>query len=425
MSDTDELAPAVAPRLVYDESRTTALIVRPRWLLAVLGVIAPVAGLALLLTLSYDAASFDPRIAMVAVYAVIGPLSVLRARLVVAGGALWRRGLSRRLSGVELEHLAAIEVRRARFFKHEGWVRTVAVVTDQSGRSVSFKPLLWSGGASELLAGLATLARAQGLELDQATAERLARASASTPNVASTWSSPVVSYEAARGSSFWIRVDETGKPSRVQWRLLLAVVAMIVVAFPAALTVGGKGTQAVRSLRCSNDRHLWSHPDVAPAASVPDPDVLGEGLSARAVHPGTIYGYPLAPRNVANEHNTTAVQRDAERLVPGSQLVQWTDGGQLRAEVYIELFDSPDAAIAFQRDYAEDHCHLGDRAFATTEIPGGVGFRCQCSGSVVDDRVSFVRGSTRIQAIEWVVPERAGHEAAIDLARQVLQVMER
>lgn len=419
------------PPLRFDPSRQPDLVLHPRRGLVVTGLVLSAAFIALMLKLSYDSATFDPRIALLPLYAVGLGVAGFRGRIVVSGGVLWRRRFGSP-AGVDLRELQVIRIGRARFFRREGFIRTILRVEDRHGRAVSMKPVLWAGGSSVLLAGLAGAARAQGVTLDDRTRKAVERASARAGDAPMAWAYRLGPASAAAGgadpereppaparSTLWTRRDEHGVARKVQLQRLVPMLLVAVLMIPATIVVGNAGTRKVRSLRCRNDRRLW----IAPVADPPVAGGAGQiavGLVWSHAWPGHGVPYVLRPDDLANRHNTATVQRDAERLTDGG-LAQWSDGGRVRAEVFIERFSTPVDAVTFHRDYAEDHCHGGDVAFAVPQIPGAVGFRCGCvHRDVVNDRVSYVRGAVRVQALVYGLRSRDGHGAAIALAQVAL-----
>ena len=422
VSQEEGAAPAavmVAPPLRCRAVALPDLTVRPRLVGRLAATVIPTLFLALLLKLSYDDATFDPRIPFFALQVLWVSVVVWRARLIVAQGVLWRRRFIG-YTGVELGALAEVKVLRANPLKQEGIYRTMLEVRDRAGHVVAFKPALWTHGARPLIAGLATIAQHQALDLDEVTHTKLDRAAskeAMTPpwafNAAS-W--PVVASEppAPQRSTFWIRRDDLGQPKKAQPQLILPVVAILAASVPVLVFVGRTGTQRVRDMRCRNDRHLWAA-DTPAATSLATPlDIANRIRSAGSNH-GVAALYRLQPSNLANAHNTPSVRRDAQALRDG-YLVEWSDGSAPTASVYVERFDTASSAARFHRDYAEDHCHVGDIAFATPSINGGMGFRCSCTDERVFERVAFVRGAVRVQAIAWNIPAKEGHDRSIALA---------
>src|SRR5207253_2983785 len=74
-----------------------------------------------------------------------------------------------------------------------------------------------------------------------------------------------------------------------------------------------------------------------------EPAVPMETIASRISDPALTSGsrnlYRIGPSALFDRHNTRAVQRDAGKLVDGL-LVQWSDRGGLRDEVYLERFAS-------------------------------------------------------------------------------------
>jgi hypothetical protein len=416
------------PALRFDPSQLADVVLRPRLTVALLAILVAVAGPAGLVWLDYNAAIFDPRTLLVGLYGIALLVITVRARIVVADRIMWRRSFNR-YRPVSLDALRSVELTRARYLKQQG-VLPVSMLrlSDRYGRRGSLKPVLWTGGARRLLAVVEGCVRAQGITVDATTARRLARAS-------TEWSAevPAWAYHPARPddrplapapattpkpSTFWIRRNPDGTTKKAQPQLLIPMVGLMVVMLPVMVVAGRAGTNAIRSARCNSARPLWTDapdfpggdPPISSVAQRLIPDVLS-GQTGRL--------YTLQPTNIVNSHNTAAVQRDAATMTDGFD-VEWGAGSATIADVQIELFPSHAAAVAFQRDYDEDHCHVGDKVFSTPEIPGGVGLRCSCTGSTVSDRIAFVRGRTRVQAIAWSVPARQGHGRAITLADDAL-----
>ena len=405
---TTRVAP---PDLRFDPARTPQLTLRPRPLPALAGMAGAVGAVAGLLWLDYRAAFFDPRTLVFALYAAIATGVIIRARVVLIDGVMWQRRFNR-YRPVSLDHLAHVEFTRARYSKREGLLPIgVLRVIDIYGRQTALKPALWSGGGRQLLATIKVAAQAQALVLDDTTTNRLAaRVPDFTPDIPS-WAYNTARSTAPAAAS--VRPTRTARP-----QLLIPVIAVIALLVPAMIVLGRAGTAAIRSARCSSSRALWSN---APDFPSGDSAVLS---MAQRLAPAVVSGrtgaiYRLAPADLANRHNTLAVQRDAQQLADGA-VVDWSQGNTSVAEVQIERFGSHADALAFQRDYDEDHCHTGDQVFSTPTVPGGVGLRCNCTGSNVSDRIAFVRGATRFQVIEWSVPRRQGHDKATMLAQRAL-----
>jgi hypothetical protein len=385
------------------------VVVRPRrWLVAVV-VVAAVALPAGLLELAYDASYFDPRIAIVALYGVIAVPVALRTRIVVADG-LFRRPIFRRGRDVRLDALASVHTLRHRL-----------VIADAFGGVTFMRTRYWRNDAAPLLAVLAACTRAQGIAVDETLRRTLDDALGRCRGVVPAWAyrpaAPGAAAPPPPASTFWTRRDPDGTPRTSQPQRLIPLLLVVAVTVPLAIVLGTTGTHAVRSVRCGHDRVLWgARADVAATDNGIVPLLATVDRVTDAGTTPTMYR--LRPSNLANSHNTPAVRADAAVLVDGFVTV-WATGSNEHAEVQFERFPTHAAALAFQRDYAEDHCRGGDVAFRTPGIAGGVGFRTGCvrNCSNLFDRVAFVRGTIRVQAIVEHLRLRDSHDAAMRLAR--------
>jgi hypothetical protein len=342
-----------------------------------------------------------------------------------------RRSAFRALAGVHLEALAAVQLRRPKMSANEGFVARVLEVTDGAGNSVTLKPLWWRRGAADLGRLLNACVSRQNVTVDQRTRDWLrkcvARSSASAPR----WTTQAPAPDAATTlvpaaaepskSTFWVRRNPDGTPKKLQLQLLLPMIGFVAVGFPVMLGVSRVGTNALVSVRCDDDRAAWTE-----VADVPEAfgNIAGLQLPlARTLDFGTTPTlYSLDARGLTNKHNTAAVRADAKKLVDGWTL-RWRRGAEV-IDLQAEDFGSHANAVRFQQDYAEDHCGEGDKAFAVPAIKGAVGFRCPCDGEVVNDRISFVRGQMRFQAIVWGVPRGASHDRAVTVATRVAEIVD-
>jgi hypothetical protein len=408
-------------------SPEATLVLRPRRSFVLLGIVAIIGLPAFLFKLAYDAAELDPRIPMFTLLAPVFIAMLLRARIVVQGADA-RRRVWRREMTVGLDRLATVEVRRAKFFRQEGWVRTMLSVTDADGGSFTLKPFLWQRGAADFVRLLRLCAQVQGIAPDDKTREYLARRSERSHLTVPAWTrrERVVTQDApvalpmATTSNFWTRFNDDGSEKKFQPQRLVLLVGMGAVVLPIMFVSGRVGTDAVRSARCAADRDLWSEAADVPAATV-DANALVERIRRQAPVPGVPFVYSLDRHGISSPGNTKAVQRDARRLVQGFTL-RWGRGNDT-VDVQVEDFGTHPAALAFHRAYAEDHCHSGDDTFWTPGIPGGLGIRCNCD-SVVDDRVSFVRGAIRVQVYAWGLRANDGHDKALSVAAKVLKAFD-
>lgn len=402
-----------APPFPYDPLARHELVLRPRAIWRVVLVVGPLIAMAWFLKVSYDEAEIIPQIWFLALQFGVLALMLLRSRVVVAGGALWRRSF-RRYNGVDLASLQSVELTRASYLKNEGLVRKVLRVRDRAGRMVTLKPALWSNGARPLLAGLGAVARQQGLILDQRTSEAIDQAASRAP-IGFDWTATV----GLRGPlETEAPASPAGKP-----RPLLVVGSLGAAALLLAISFAASSAtnRWLRAERCERDRHLWTPAPVPAPAPSPNLEVIASQVADAGLSEGRPELFLLDPSSLANEHNTVAVRRGAQRLSQGV-LVQWLAGQELQSEVYIEQFDSPASANQFHQAYGEDHCR-NDKAFAVPQLDGAVGFRCRCDGDVVDDRVSFVRGDVRVQSIVWTVPRGDNHQRAVTLAEHALRAL--
>jgi hypothetical protein len=397
-----------------------ATVVRPRPFFFLLLVLVWFGSLAFMLTLEWDVAQFDPRVAYFGAMGVFGIVASLRAKLVITDGTL-RRGRTT----VSLERLASVEISRAKFLKQQGWVRTIASFSDRDGNAVSFKPLLWRRGAADVRAIVQACARRQDVELDEKTRDRLAHAAANRSVTIPVWAlrkRPEASGDAVAGpvakSSFWTRRAGDGSEKKFQPQRLLVMLGAAAVFFPAMIVVRDVGTSAVRSLKCSDSRELWTQATEFTSTTQTYGKVVDFLRRTPYSRESPPFVSELRPLDIANNGNSSALQRDAQSLI-GALMLRWENGPSFD-DVQIEDFGTHAAAMQFQRDYAEDHCHKGDTAFAVPSVPGAYGFRCKCTGAVVDDRVAFVRGNLRVQAITWGIAAGASHERASSLAELAL-----
>lgn len=399
------------------------VVVRPRRPFVALALVVAGGVPLVLLKLAYDESFFDARIALVVLYTIVFVAILLRARLDLRDGTL-RRPILHGRGGVQLDELAAVSAVRARFWRREGAPVTVVRIIDRAGRMVSFKPLYWRRRAGPLLAVVAACVRAQGVSVDDRTQSLLDASLAAHRDVVPAWAYRPPKSDGTRvdgappavlASTFWTRRNPDGTPKKAQLQRLVPLVAALALLLPFTFVTTTAGTKAVRSLRCGHDKAMWGA--AAEVVASDDGVVPFVFRVNQVVYAGTKpVMYRLSPQNLANSHNTPAVQRDAATLVDGFVAV-WSSGNEEKAEVQVEHFPTHAAALAFQRDYGDDHCHGGDVSFHTAQIAGGVGFRSQCYRcSQVTDRVSFVRGTTRVQSIVWRVRSRDGHGDAIRLA---------
>lgn len=402
----------------------SVLVLRPRRIFAAVAALVALGVPAGLLWLSYQGSFFDPRMVIVVpAFVVFGGVAAA-ARIVVADGTLTRQLVKAHQRGTRLDALTGVRLRRPRFSRREGVPGThVLQIDDRLGRSTMLKPVYWRHGAGELLAVLAACVRAQGIDVDERTAQALAGATERFRDIVPAWAyrpSPTTLDDepaaAPRDSTFWTRRNPDGTPRKAQPQRLVPLLLMFAVTLPLALVSGRVGTKAIRSVKCGNQSGMWS----ASADVVTSNEALVPMLFRiqRATYEGAAPKlYRLGANDLSNSKNTAAVQRDTSTLVQGVVAV-WANGAQERAELQVETFPTHAAALAFQRDYGDDHCHGGDLAFHTPDVAGGVGFRTQCYRcSHVTDRVSFVRGTTRVQSIVWRVRLRDSHDAAMRLAR--------
>jgi hypothetical protein len=394
--------------------------VRPRPLFFLVLVVAWLGGLALLLKLQWDAAYFDPRMVYIGPAGLFMVLVALRAKLVVSDGRLTR---ARQV--VSLERLERVEIRRAKFWKNEGWLRTVVAISDRDGSAISFKPLLWRRGAADVIAIVQVCARAQNLELDARTRDALSGASQRRSGSIPLWAyrtSPASPGDTPEVLSprptFWTRRNADGSDKKFQPQRLIFMAGAMAVVLPVTFVGGRAGTNVVRSMRCSSDRHLWSTAPEIATTPRSDADIVERLRQTPRSWANPPFLTNLIPSSIASAGNTEAVQRDAQALA-GGWVLTWGDR-YVADEVQVEDFGTHSAAMQFQRDYAEDHCHKGDTAFAVPSVPGAVGFRCPCTGDIVDDKISFVRGSLRIQAIAWGVRSGEDHQRAFASAVDAL-----
>jgi hypothetical protein len=419
-------APLQPPALRFDPDKTPDLVLRPR-LTAMVGAACLLLGFpAVLLWLQWQASFFDARTPLIVFGAGAGLVLVFRSRIVVVDRVMWRRRF-RAYRPVSLDRLAFVRYSRARYLKQEGPIPTGLLrLADRYGRTTTVKPALWRGGGKQLVVIVAACVRSQTLSVDDETARRLAPPgpfdpAASAPAWAYALAPPTevpATAAAPRPSTFWTRRNPDGTQKRTQFQRLIPMIGAMIVIIPVTIVADRVGTDAIRTAHCAADRPLWTNA----------PDFAGEPIPAADLAPAVtmlteagVTGqlYRLEPSDIANSHNSTAVRRDAATMNDGLE-VDWSKQNNLIDAAQIERFSSHAAALQFQRDYAEDHCHEGDRTFQPSGIPGGVGFRCSCTGTTVDDRIAWVRGDTRIQVIASAVPSRQGHGQATDLAQAVL-----
>lgn len=420
------------PDLRFDPSRRPDLVLRTRPLAVLIGTLLGVSLVSVLAWLMYRAAFFDVRIVLFAALGAAYLVVALRARIVVYDGVVWRRAFKRYRAVVSLSQLESVEQHRARARKKEGALPlSILRLSDSYGRTMSLKPALWTAKAATLRVVVATCAQTQGINLDEETADRLSRGvppgSVSVPPWAYVRAAPPpAAFGTPPGQppvtqrGLWTRRRPDGSPAKFQpLRLVVVLVALGFV--PVAIVVNRVGTDALRSQRCSTARRIAA--DAAAFSSDPGAlDGSAQRIAELAVRGLPARTYALGPGDIANSHNTGAVQRGAGALVDGRD-VRWANATHLVAEVQIERFQSHAAALAFHRDYVEDHCRGGDSAFAIGQVPGSVGFRCNCQGSRTFDRLAFVRGDTRVQVIAWDLSPGADHGAVTALADGAAKAM--
>jgi hypothetical protein len=423
--------PTPPPAPHFDPTAAPDVVLRPRVPIVIAAVVLAVGLPGLLFKLSYDQASFDPRVLFVTIYGLVLLGSVLLAKIVVADRSLIKRTALGRRRVVSLSDLAMVLVIRARPLKNGGLTPTsVLLVSDLYGRSALLSPRVWRRGALDLLAIIDACVHSQGLQVDEPTRALLTNASAASAGMLPGWTSMPPSRPPGEPgvhnvpylpppSSFWTRRRPDGRPLKFQAQRLVVVVAMLAVTIPLSLVTGRLGTDWVRSARCSAAQSLWTAaPDFPIGSATP-------GQISAQLQPVTMAGlsattYQLTDGDIANKYNIPAVRRDAATIQQALDVV-WAKGNDVLADIQIEQFPSHPDALAFQRDYGEDHCHEGDLVFSTPAIPGGMGLRCSCTGSTVQDRVSFIRGETRIQAIAWSLRRTQGHAVSLRLATTALQ----
>jgi hypothetical protein len=414
-----------APEVQFHKGVHPDLVLRPRVGLILLTLAVGIGMPVTIFKLSYDQGFFDPRVVLVVLYGLLYSVLVIRARIVVSDGTLWRRAV-KRYRPLSLDRLASVEFSRNRYNKNEGLLPTgVLRLADCYGRRMRLKPSLWIGGAKHLVAVVDACARSQGIALDERTDQRLSRSSGRIAHQVPAWAygctsprggvqpDPTVTTRPA-ASTFWTRRNADGKPKRFQAQRLIPMIAATALMLPGYVALARVGTHAVRSARCSSARRLWTNAPDFPSDGVP-PSQVAATLAATPLFGRSGVVYRLRPADLANSHNTPAVRHDATRLFYALD-VQWVGGRTVAADVQVQEFPTHADALAFQGDYGEDHCHEGDRAFATPSVAGGVGLRCTCTSTTVNDRVAFVRGRTRVQAIVWAIPANQGHERALQLA---------
>jgi hypothetical protein len=379
---------------------------------------------------SYDEGYIDPRLPLLVVTALTYAVFMLRARVVVADRAFWRRRF-RSDSAVSLDALARVEYRRARWLQREG-VGRIVKLEDWYGRRGGLKPQWWNHGG-DFIAILAECVHHQGVDVDAKTAAKLDGARRDGDRPVPAWAYRSTGRLTGQGSPLasppppvvgWAPPMKRPSPS-FNPMAIAAMLAVLALAGVGSVVAARTGSSALRSVRCNNARHLWAGNVGGSAASnavVPPAAEVIVNLRDALFDGGTGTQYTLRPIDIADTGNTAAVRRDAQRLVNGYDL-QWVQDHDIVADVQIEQFSAPTDALMFHRDYSEDHCRY-DNAFAPAGIAGGVGFRCGCTGATRTDRVAFVRGGLRVQAIAWGVPRTSNHDAATNLARAALAAVE-
>jgi len=424
---------------VFDPTRPVTLALRPRLGVTFFMVALAVAFPALMLKLSYDADYFDPREFFLFGYCGLMAVCLVRTRIVIIDGVLWRRSL-KRYRGVSLGRLSGVRIIRPRLSKKQGLSPfPLLIVADRSGRVVRLKPVWWARGGRDLLAIVAACVQSQNLAVDTATSTRLAKAGQSaTPTLPGwiygsplAWEDPMSAMGASTPAAVtslavpqrrlvWTRRSPDGRPMKLQPQRLILLLGLCAVTLPVMIAGGRLGTDVVRSLHCSSSQSLWD--SLAPTAPGASPSDAASQLASakRFGSSGEIYN--LTSADIANQYNTSAVRQAATSLNSGRD-VQWASGNDALADVQLEAFSNSESALRFQRDYAEDHCGGGDLVFSTPGIAGGVGF-CQCGVAPDVDRVTFVRGNIRVEAIVWTVPAKQGHTSVLQLASAGLQAEE-
>ena len=351
-----------------------------------------------LVSLSVDTAAFDPRI-FLGFVAWLGYGSVaVTSKLVVADQALWRRAvLGRRV--VSLDNLSAVEVRRARYRKREGLPGTVVVVRDRFGRSLSVKRWLWSGRMVALLSLLDTLVQAQGIEVDEGTADQLARA-AQRHEARPPWAA-----RTRRAGTGLIGVGDlppppttVGRPrARVTKRGAVALAVLLVGSVAFTFGVGAVGTRLVRNAKCAPNRPLWTS-DADVAGPPEDPvDVVGAFTSGEG--DWDTQGR-VRPMPMSHVEGYVSAEQASATYARGVQIT-WGDPDHPDAEVDIEEFTSHETALAYQRAWGEWHCLRPESVFQLENQPGTVGFRyAPPKNHSAEEKVAWVRGDTRTE-VRW------------------------
>ena len=109
--------PLPSREAVFDSARPVSLAMRPRLGVIFAMVVSALAIPFVMLKLSYDEASFDPREIFLFVYCGLMIVSAVRTRIVIIDGVLWRRSL-KRYRGVSLARLSIVSMIRPRFLKN-------------------------------------------------------------------------------------------------------------------------------------------------------------------------------------------------------------------------------------------------------------------------------------------------------------------
>ncbi len=400
--------PAVRSRLEFDSSRHPEMSMRMRSLLVVANFVTlatPVSSLALM---SYADGELNPAVPTFAIVLIAATVGSTRARIVIIDGVLWRRVLLH-YRPVDLKHLASVQFRR-------NDLRRQLTITDQAGHSTCLTPAQWSGGR-RLVGLVETAARWQLVEFDDRTAHAFETYPSDTAELP-LWArrdAPPLEVE-------WPIATEPRAPRRLQAQRFAAALGAAAVLLPLSLQVSQVGTHAIGTHKCGIARHLWTEAPDFPtdAGDMRFAAVYAAGQAGSGRAGGV---FTLDVDQIADKHNTKAVQADSAKMIEGID-VGWNDGRYATADIYFERFASHAEAAQLQRDYGEDHCHRGDPIFAVDSIPGAVGVRCRCTGSIVHDKVTFVRGTVRVMAIVWNVSANDGHDAATSLAMSALDGLE-
>jgi hypothetical protein len=384
------------------------LRLRPRLLPLIAVVVVPLGFWVYLAGLAYRTGDLDPRTVPLAAAWLLTTSLAATARITLRGGTLWRRTVGVHRS-VSLDDLVLVQVRRAKYFKREGFPFSLVEVRDRDGRAMTWKPFLWAD-RRKLDRVLATRVEAQQLWIDDRTATWLADATGSDEFARHrhVMSAPLPASPVAVAPPLPTRLST--KQAVV---LGLVVVAFVAVTFLSAIA----GPRVLSSIRCNAEKHRWTTDadvggtSIDPAAST---ESIAEPLASQFGVFELVVGASFVPPDASQSFH------DVAQLYVGGQGVAWGGRGMdLNAFVEVDRYESHNAALAYLREWGEWSCERHE-FFDVPDVPGAVGVRI-ADGPRARDHVLFVRGDTVVQVMS-VVGQNAGQGQARDLAEYVDQL---